>query len=131
MLEFLKQNAVLIAMAIVALAALGYIAYLIYKRKWDDLRVLAHLLFIKAEKKFIGTKRGQERFRWVANQIYDKTPPWFKLFVSRETMEKYLELWFRVLWTEMKDILDNGKRDKSAKIELETVGRGAYKGPLT
>lgn len=117
MLRFLADNAINLLTILVLIAALVYIIYLVYKKKWDDLRIIAYGLFIKAEKSIVGNKRGQERFDIVAQQIYYKMPYWFKLLVPRETMEKQLQLWFDILWIDMKDILDNGKRDKSATFE--------------
>jgi hypothetical protein len=117
MLKSIMGNMTLIITVLVLLAAAGYCIYLAYNKKWEQLRVMAYHLFVRAEKEIIGTKKGKERFNWVADNIYLKMPPWFRAMVTREQLEEKLQQWFTLLWIELKDLLDNGKRDKSAQLE--------------
>ncbi|EPR11456.1 hypothetical protein [Ruminiclostridium papyrosolvens] len=88
-----------------------YIGYLIVKQRWSKLRELAYKLFRQAEKAVTGTKKGQERFDIVLNQLYNFVPAWLRLFIPRTYLEQKLQEWFNLI----KDSLDDGELNNSVK----------------
>lgn len=108
MKEFIITNWV--SILIVAVTA-GYATYLAATRRWEQLRAGTYKLVLEAEKVIKGTKRGQDRFNYVLDQLYCLIPTWLQFFVSEETLREKLQAWFM----ELKDYLDNGVRDGSNK----------------
>lgn len=108
MKEFLAGNWLVILMGLVVLV---YIVYLVVNKKWTRLREDAYKFIRLAEKTVRGTKKGQERFSLVLNQLYNMIPPWLRFFITRTFMEEKLQEWFDMI----KDSLDDGKINNSVK----------------
>lgn len=87
-----------------SLIVLAIIIYLIVTKQWTQIRQLAYQLMLRAEKVFTSIN-GQEKFAVVLTELYDRIPPWVKLFVSRKDLEVLLQRWY----DSAKDWLDDGK----------------------
>jgi hypothetical protein len=108
MKDFILQNWATILIIVLA-AAWGI--FLAVNKKWDELRLIAYKLMIRAEKTITGTKRGQERFEQVFQQIYSLIPSWLQFFLDEVTVREKLQEWY----VHIKDAFDNGMIDGSAK----------------
>jgi hypothetical protein len=108
MKEYLISNWIII---LIGLGFLGYIVYLIVKRRWAKLRSIAYKLIRQAEVTIIGTKKGRDRFDQVITQLYSIIPIWIRIFISRSFLEEKLQEWYNVI----KDSLDDGKINNSTK----------------
>lgn len=106
MLDFLLKNWLVI---VAALALAAYMVYLAVNRRWDKLRKLAYKMIRQAEDVIVGTKKGQERFNLVLDQLYGIIPVWLRLFIPRSLLKEKLQQWFDLI----KDGLDDGKINKS------------------
>ncbi len=89
----------------------GYIVYLVVNKRWAKLRELAYKFIRQAEGVIVGTKRGQERFNLVLEQLYNMVPAWLRFFIPRSLLEQKLQEWFDLI----KDSLDDGKINDSVK----------------
>lgn len=106
MKDFIISNWITI---LIAILAIGYVTYLIAKKKWEKLRADAYSLMLKAEMLFTGTKRGQERFDYVFKRVYSLLPLWLQFFYPPGELKKKLQKWFNLA----KDKMDDGKINKS------------------
>lgn len=106
--KFLASNWLLLAAIIVLII---YLVIRIKKGQWEELRADAYRLMTLAEQQIIGTKKGRQRFDRVVTELYNAyVPGWMKPFVSKQFISMKVQQWFY----DIRDILDNIKRDKSA-----------------
>jgi len=77
--------------------------YLVITKQYSRIRVEAFKLMLRAEKVF-NALNGSEKFQAVMNELYDRIPPWVKLFVSRKDLEVWMQAWYDAA----KDWLDDG-----------------------
>ena len=97
---------------IMAMVTIGITVYLyIRDNTIDGIREDVYQLFLKAEHMFTDSNSGQEKMKWVLSQIHNIMPAWARLFVSQATLEYVVQLWFNAV----KDLLDDGKYNKSTK----------------
>ncbi len=108
MLEFIKSYWFIIS---IGLGFTCYISYLAVNRRWTRLREIAYKLIRQAESVIVGTKKGQERFNLVLDQLYEMIPAWLRFFIPRSYLEQKLQEWFGLI----KDSLDDGKINKSTE----------------
>lgn len=108
MFEFLKTYWSVI---LIGLVSAGYIVYLVVNQRWEKLRELAYKMIRQAENVIVGTKKGQERFSLVLEQLYNLIPAWLRFFIPRSLLEQKLQEWFDII----KDSLDDGKINDSVK----------------
>lgn len=107
-----KELVVAIACMVVAIFAITVTLYLyIRDNTLEELREDAYQLFLKAENRFTESKSGQEKMRWVLVQIHNIMPAWARFFISESTLEYIVQMWFNAV----KDLLDDGKYNKSTK----------------
>ena len=101
-----------ILVIIVTLTGLGITAYLYLKeKKLNDIRADVYQLFLKAEHIYKESKQGKQKMKWVVSQARMLLPDWLDMFITEEALENILETWFRAT----KDLLDDGKYNKSVK----------------
>ncbi len=112
MKEFLLNNWQTI---LLCAAALFYVFYLAWNKRWDEFRMLAYKFILQAEKGITGSQKGQQRFNFVLEQLYNLIPAWLRFFISEKSMRDKLQSWFE----EVKDYLDDGKINRSVK-QMET-----------
>jgi hypothetical protein len=97
---------------IVAMAVIGITVYMyIRDNTIDGIRDDAYQLFLKAEHMFTESNSGQTKMKWVLSQIRNIMPAWARFFVTEATMEYVVQMWFDAV----KDLLDDGKYNKSTK----------------
>jgi hypothetical protein len=106
MKQFIIENW---ASLLVIVLFFGYILYLVINKRWEQLRVTAYKLIRQAERVFVGTKRGQEKFNFVLDRLYTLIPGWLQFFVDRETLKEKLQEWYN----HVKDYLDDAKINNS------------------
>lgn len=109
MKEFLLNNGPAI---LLCAAALLYVFYLAWNKRWEEIRKLAYKFILQAEKSITGSKRGQERFNFVLTKLYSLIPWWLQFLISEKSLRKKLQSWFN----DVKDYLDDGKLNKSVKV---------------
>lgn len=85
------------------IGALAVITYLVVTKQWTQIRQLAYQLMLRAEKVFTGIN-GPEKFAVVLTELYDRIPPWLKLFITRRDLEVMMQRWYDAA----KDWLDDG-----------------------
>lgn len=93
-------------MIIVAIILLIYMLIKLNK----NIRLKAYELFLKAEHEFI-SGHGENKMDYVVENIHNYLPTMISIFISEETLKKILQKMF----DEIKDLLDDGKRNKSTK----------------
>ena len=97
---------------IVAISVIGITVYMyIRDNTIDGIRDDAYQLFLKAEHMFTESNSGQTKMKWVLSQIRNIMPAWARFFVTEATMEYVVQMWFDAV----KDLLDDGKYNKSTK----------------
>lgn len=77
-----------------------------------DIRLKAYELFLKAEHEFVSGS-GENKMYYVVDNIYRYLPSVVTFFISPDTLQKIVQKMF----DEIKDLLDDGKRNKSTKGE--------------
>lgn len=101
-----------ILVIIVALVGLGITAYLYFKeKKLSEIRADVYKLFLEAEHRYTETKQGKQKLKWVVSRARDLLPDWLQVFITEAALEKIIDLWFKAV----KDLLDDGKYNKSVK----------------
>jgi hypothetical protein len=107
-----KELVVAVICVIVALVTIGITVYLyIRENTLDGIREDAYQLFLKAEHMYTESNSGQKKMKWVLTQIYNIMPAWARFFITEATMEYVVQMWFNAV----KDLLDDGKYNKSTK----------------
>lgn len=107
-----KELVVAIACMVVAIFAIAVTLYLyIRDNTLEELREDAYQLFLKAENRFTESNSGHEKMMWVLSQIRNILPSWARWFISESTLEYIVQMWFNAV----KDLLDDGKYNKSTK----------------
>ena len=110
MIEFLTNYWLVV---LIAIGFAGYVIYLITKHRWTKLREMAYKMIVQAEQVITGTKKGQERFNAVLNQLYNVMPLWLRIFIPKNLLEKKLQEWYELI----KDSLDDGQINHSTEHE--------------
>ena len=101
-----------ILVIIVALVGLGITAYLYFKeKKLSEIRADVYQLFLEAEHRYTETKQGKQKLKWVVSRARGLLPDWLQIFITESALEKMIDLWFGAV----KDLLDDGKYNKSVK----------------
>lgn len=91
-------------MIIVAIILFTYMLIKLNK----NIRLKAYELFLKAEHEI---SSGGGKMDYVVENIHNYLPTIVSFFISEETLKKILQKMF----DEIKDLLDDGKRNKSTK----------------
>lgn len=111
LLEFLKGYWPVI---LFVLGFVIYIGYLLFNRRWDEIRELVYNSTRQAEQTIMGTKMGQKRFDTVLTELYKLLPVWIRIFVPKFLIKRKLQK----LYDGIKDYLDDGKINNSTQEEL-------------
>lgn len=109
MYEFLST--INIGTIIVVSILLIIIIYLVIHKEWLKLRSIAYTFMLILENTVVGSKVGHIRFAMALDYVYSLMPTPLQIFITKELFATYLQKWYLVL----KDALDNGYLDKSAK----------------
>ena len=78
----------------------------------EDIRADVYQAFLQAERVY---KHGDNanKLKYVIQQARGLLPSWARIFITDAVLEKVIDLWF----LEVKDLLDDGKLNQSAKEE--------------
>lgn len=119
MKELFEQNKVLFLAVITILIAVFLIKKLIdyiTKKGLEGIRLDVYKLFVEAEKTFIASGQGQQKFDYVIRLARSMLPKPVQVFVSEKMLKEVVQLWF----DGVKDLLDDGKLNNSV-FDLEDV----------
>jgi hypothetical protein len=94
----------------IIIIAIIFLVYVLIKTN-KNIRIKAYEYFLKAEHEISAT--GEEKMQYVIDNIYSYLPTIIRIFVSPELLEKIVQKMF----DEIKDLLDDGKINKSTKGE--------------
>ncbi len=101
-----------IALIVAAVAVLAGGIYLYVREKTlNEIRAEVYQKFLEAEHNPNFTKTGKQKMKWVLSQARSMLPAWAQPFITDTFLEKVIEGWFQAV----KDLLDDGKLNKSAK----------------
>ena len=104
---------VTIVLFVSTLTVFGVGAFFYFRNKsLDDLRKDAYKLFLEIENNPLYYKKGEAKMLWVLKRIRNYLPLWAQAFITDAFLEKTVRQWFK----EIKDLLDDGKRNKSAEV---------------
>ena len=108
-------NTIIIAVLVVAaIIGLGVCAYIYIRDKTlEDIREDVYDLFLKAEHKYTESGTGKQKMKYVISQARMLLPNWLQIFITEELLEMVIEEWFQAV----KDLLDDGKLNRSAEEE--------------
>ena len=119
MKELFEQNKGLFLAVIKILIAVFLIKKLIdyiTKKGLEGIRLDVYKLFVEAEKTFIASGQGQQKFDYVIRLARSMLPKPVQVFVSEKMLKEIVQLWF----DGVKDLLDDGKLNNSV-FGLEDV----------
>ena len=103
---------VAILAVIALLIGLAVTVYLYLRNKTlEDIRKDVYQLFLKAEHNFTETKQGKQKFDYVIQNARSLLPTWAQLIITEKLLRKVVQLWFEAV----KDLLDDGKCNKSTR----------------
>ncbi len=98
-------------LTIAIIVAIILLAYMLIKLN-KTIRKKAYKLFLIAEHNFLSGE-GEEKLNYVVSNIYQYLPSIIKLFISESTLKVIIQKMF----DEIKDLLDDGKINKSNERE--------------
>lgn len=101
----------LIAFFIIVLAE-GIYIYL-RDKTLNDIRADVYNLFLRAEHNPEVMESGKKKMEWVLRRSRLLLPSWARVLITDKFLEYVVEGWFRAI----KDMLDDGKINKSDKSE--------------
>lgn len=96
-----------IYITIAILLAIILLVYMLLKLN-KNIRQRAYKLFLYAEHNFV-SGAGESKLEYVVNNVYQYLPSIIRLFVSENMLKRVIQKMF----DEIKDLLDDGKRNKS------------------
>ena len=80
------------------------------ERTLDQIRAEVYQLFLAAEHRYKESAQGRQKMKWVIQQARGLLPEWAKAIISEELLSLVLQEWFDGI----KDLLDDGKMNKTA-----------------
>ena len=101
---------VLVIVGLVVICALTTYFYLKGKTM-DDIMADVYKLFLVAEHHFTEEGSGKQKMEWVLEMTLELLPNWARVFITKDSLAKVVQLWFDAV----KDLLDDGKINKSSK----------------
>lgn len=87
----------------------GGIYFYLRDRTLNDIRADVYQLFLEAEHNPNFTNTPKKRMVWVLQRARSLLPSWIQVFITDKFLEKTVEGWFQAV----KDLLDDGKLNKS------------------
>ncbi|MCI7739344.1 MAG: hypothetical protein MSR29_08150 [Lachnospiraceae bacterium] len=99
---------IIIGLLIVASVILIVYSY-IKERTLEQIRGDVYQLVLKAEHRYKQSSAGKQKMKWVVSQARKLLPSWLQIIISEDALVKIIQVWF----DEVKDLLDDGKVNKS------------------
>ena len=107
-------NILLIVIIVAAVIGFAVCTYIYLRDKsLEDIRKDVYQLFLKAEHKYTESGTGKQKMKYVISQARMLLPNWLQFFITEELLEIVIEGWFQAV----KDLLDDGKLNRSAESE--------------
>lgn len=104
------ETIVTILIIVFALAIIsGGIYFYLRDKTLNDIRADVYQLFLKAEHNPNFSNEPKKRMVWVLQRARSLLPTWIQVFITDKFLEKTVEGWFKAI----KDLLDDGKLNKS------------------
>lgn len=111
------QTIAIIIIAAAVLITIGGAAYIYYRDKsLAEIRADVYHLFLQAEHKYTETESGKQKMKWVVSKARSLLPTWLQFIIDDEFLYEIIQVWFDAV----KDLLDDGKMNKSSKLEEPT-----------
>lgn len=105
---------VTIVLIVITMAILTSVFYCYIRDKsLNEIRADVYLLFLEAEHNPEFISNGKHKMKWVLSQVRKLLPKWLQPIITDVFLEKIIECWFQAV----KDLLDDGKLNKSVKEE--------------
>lgn len=105
---------VTIVLIVVTVLLLGVVTFMYFRAKTlDEIRADVYQKFLEAEHNPNFTKKGKQKMKWVLQQARGYLPGWAQVLITDAFLEKVVQAWFDAV----KDLLDDGKLNKSTKGE--------------
>lgn len=102
---------IIIVLIIMAVIGAGVCIYVYLRdRSLENIRADVYQLFIKAEHTYLKTGSGKQKMKYVIQQARGLLPTWAQMIITDNMLEMVIEKWFKAV----KDLLDDGKINKSA-----------------
>ncbi len=107
---------IMVILVVVAIIGLGICTYIYIRNKsLEDIRADVYQQFLKAEHMYKESGSGKQKMKYVISQARMLLPNWLQIFITEELLEMVIEEWFQAV----KDLLDDGKLNRSAESEEE------------
>ena len=109
----MELTTVITILVIVALIiGLGVTLYLYLRDKsLEEIRADVYKLFLIAEHSFTYSSAGKAKMKWVIRRARKLLPSAVRPFITEKLLEKVVQSWFDAV----KDLLDDGKYNRSTK----------------
>ena len=110
-LAFVFDNWEALALIVFVIASLILCVVLYFIGGFEKVRPWAYDAICAAENMFLHGE-NEKKFEYYFDCVYQKLPIFIQFFMSKNAIAKKLEEWY----IQVKDLLDNGVMDDSAKI---------------
>ena len=108
-------NIVLFLIIAVGILVFGSALYAYIRNKTlEEIREDVYKLFLEAEHMYTASGSGKQKMKWVVSMARMMLPDWAKVLITDDLLYSVIEGWF----TAVKDLLDDGKYNHSAKADL-------------
>lgn len=111
------MNITTIATIIIVIAALIAACTVVYlyirERTLEEIRARVYQLFLEAEHTYQYTEAGKQKMSYVIQRARSLLPNWAQFFITEALLKKVVQMWFEAV----KDLLDDGKYNKSTEVE--------------
>lgn len=104
----------IIALSIIFLIGIGVLVYFYIREKTlEEIRGDVYQLFLEAEHTYQYTEAGKQKMSYVIQRARSLLPNWAQFFITEALLEKVIQVWFEAV----KDLLDDGKYNKSTEVK--------------
>lgn len=118
MFEVFKNYQLLLIVLMAVLFAVGFVIMAVKYVKakgLEGIRLDVYKLFLKAEHQLKESGQGEQRMKWVIQKARGLLPSWLRYLISENFLKKVIQIWFDGI----KDLLDDGKLNKSTEESEE------------
>jgi type II secretory pathway pseudopilin PulG len=102
----------ILVIALLIAALVGAVYFYLKEKTLNEIRADVYQLFLKAEHMYV-SGAGKQKMEFVIQKARSLLPSWAQLFITEDVLRKVVQIWFDAV----KDLLDDGKLNRSAKAE--------------
>lgn len=110
LLNMVPMWLIILVIAFLAATVIAMTVTYLRERTLDQIRADVYQLFLAAEHRYKESAQGRQKMKWVIQQARGLLPEWAKAIISEELLSLVLQEWFDGI----KDLLDDGKMNKTA-----------------